>query len=419
MAMQVGRRGWLAPGRDWITGFMAYSEKPAVLVVEDSRVLAKVIGEKLSPYFRIEALHDGADAIKHVETVDGFSAIVLDLVLPKADGFEVLRAMRDLGKRTPVVIITAKPRAAVEAEAHELGVDIILSKPLDFGVLVDTLQHLVSRAPVASVEEAMVNKATGKKYPFRSAKKSCYICGFERVAAFLPIPQAYDEDWGKGPYPVFTSKAGYEEWDLLKTMVMVCPYCLFASSDPIDFADYKDAPYPYSEESKKILARSISFRKRLVPDAQDIDPRFDHPHRDRETVIVSLSLAEKCCNGLILAGKTGAYCQAGMYSTLLGSISWENSERHFREALMSFENQLKHKDTPRRVLVRTYYFCIVVNMLVNRTIVGRDIMKKVEQLYAEARYEEISDEEREWLMRINHVWKNGVASGKALVRDVA
>lgn len=396
---------------------MAYSEKPAVLVVEDSRVLSKVIGEKLIPYFRVEMVHDGADAVKHVETVDGFSAIVLDLVLPKADGFEVLRALRAQGKRTPVVIITAKPRQAVEAEARELGVEAILSKPLDFGVLVDTLQHLVSKISTMAIEEATENKATGKKYPFRTAKKCCYICGFERVQAFLPIPQGFLEDWGKGPYPVFTARPGYEEWDNLKTMVMVCPYCAFASSDAMDFADSKDAPFPYSEESKKILARSISFRKRLIPEAQDIDPRFDHPHRDRDTVMVSLILAEKCCNGLILAGKPGAYCQAGIFSTLLGAISYENSEKHYREALMSFENQLKHKDSPRRVLVRTYYFCIVVNMLLNRTIVGRDIMKKVEQLYADARYEEISEEEREWLMRINHVWKFGVGSG--LVREIS
>jgi CheY-like chemotaxis protein len=397
---------------------MAYSEKPFVLVVEDSRVLAKVIGEKLSPYFRVEAVHDGAEAIRHIESVEGIAAVVLDLVLPKADGFEVLRAMRHQGKGMPVVIVTAKPRQAVEAEARELGVEAILSKPLDFSVLIDILQQSVTKASVVAVE-SVENKATGLKYPFRLARKCCFICGFERVQAFLPVPQGYMEDWGKGPYPTYSSKPGFEEWDHLKTLVSVCPYCCFASADPTDFADHKDAPYPYSEESKKILARAMSFRKRLVPEAQDIDPRFDHPHRDRETVIVSLVLAEKCSNGLILAGKPGAYCQAGVYSTLLGSIMPEASEKHFREALMSFENQLKHKDNPRRVLVRTYYFCIVVNMLLNRTIVGRDIMKKVEQLYADARYEEITEEEREWLMRINHIWKNGIASGKGLVREIA
>ena len=168
---------------------------------------------------------------------------------------------------------------------------------------------------------ATENKATGKKYPFRMARKCCFICGFEKVQVFLPIPSGYVEDWGKGPFPTFSAKPGFEEFDLLKTLVMVCPYCAFASSDASDFADSPSSTFPYSEESKKILARSMSFRKRLIPDAQDIEPRFDHPHRDRETVIVSLVLAEKCCNGLILAGKPGAYCDAGVYSTLLGTIS--------------------------------------------------------------------------------------------------
>ena len=395
--------------------FMAQSEKPSVLLVEDSRVLARVIEQRLSPLFDVEMIHDGAEAIRHLQSKDGYAALILDLVLPSADGFEVLKALRKKGKRTPVVIITAKPRPSIEAEARELGVEIILSKPLDFGVLADVLQHAVSRGTDAGNQESAVNKATGKKYPYRLAMKCCYICGYEKVSVHLPIDKGFVEDWGQGPYPNYSASRGFEEWDFLKTLVPVCPYCFFASSDSADFADRPDLPYPYSEESKKILARSISFRKRLVPEALDIDERFDHAHRDRETVIVSLILAEKCCNGLILAGKSGAYCQAGIYSTLLGSLR-TSSEKHYREALMSFENQLKHKDTPRRVLVKTYYFCIVLNMLLNHTIVGRDIMKKVEHLYADARYEEISEEEREWLMRINHIWKHGL--GSTLVREI-
>ncbi len=387
---------------------MAYSEKPLILVVEDSRVLAKVIEQRLSPFFRVEMVHDGDDAIRLLLNGNGYAAVVLDLVLPKTDGFEVLRSLRNQGKSTPVIIVTAKPREAVEAEAKELGVEAILSKPLDFGILADMLRQSISKTS-AAVEEVAENKATGKKYPFRIAKKCCFICGYEKVNVFLPIPQGIQEDWHRGAFPLYTAKNGHEEWDGLKTLVAVCPYCLFASSDPMDFADNKDAPYPYSEESKKILARSISFRKRLVPEALDIDPRFDHPHRDRDTVVVSLILAEKCCNGLILAGKPGAYCQAGVYTTLIGAL--QSSTEKYREGLVSFENQLKHKDSPRRVLVRTYFFCIVLNMQLNRTIVGRDIMKKVEELYADARYEEITEEEREWLMRINQLWKAGMGSG--------
>lgn len=394
---------------------MTYPEKPMVLVVEDSRVLAKVIEQRLSPSFRVEMAHDGEEAIRLLSE-NRYAAMVLDLVLPKADGFEVLRAMRHQGRPIPVVIATAKPRAAVEPDAKEFGVDAILSKPLDYGVLTDMLGQAISKSGADSVQEAAVNKATGKKYPFRIAKRCCFICGFEKVQVFLPIKDGYTEDWNRGTFPQYHSRAGYEEWDHLKTLVAVCPYCFFASSDPADFAESKDTPYPYSEESKKILARSISIRKRLVPEALDVDPRFDLPYRDRDTVLVSLVLAEKCCNGLILAGKPGAYCQAGVYTTLQGALNHYASEKFYREGLMSFENQLKHKETPRRVLVRTYFYCIVLNMQINRTVVGRDIMKKVEELYADARYEEISDEEREWLMRINLIWKNGCGSG--VPRDI-
>ena len=49
-------------------------------------------------------------------------------------------------------------------------------------------------------------------------------------------------------------------------------------------------------------------------------------------MIVSLILAEKCSNGLILAGKSGAYCQTGIYSTLLGALEGAATEK-YREAL--------------------------------------------------------------------------------------
>jgi len=390
---------------------MAYSEKPLILVVEDSRVLAKVIEQRLTPFFRVEIAHDGDDAIGMLDSGRPYSAIVLDLVLPRTDGIEVLRSLRGRGNSIPVVVATGKPRQAVEPDIAGLEVEAILSKPLDFGVLADMLQLAIAKASTATVEEATENKATGKKYPFRVARKSCFICGYEKVQVFLPVKEGYTEDWSAGCAPAFVSRNGFEEWDHLKTLVMVCPYCFFASSDPADFADGKESPYPYSEESKKILARSISIRKRLVPEALDIDPRFDHPHRDRDTVLLSLVLAEKCSNGLILAGKPGSYCQAGFFTTLQGALNYTSGEKYYREALVSFENQLRHKDVARRILVRTYFFCIVLNMQLNRTIVGRDIMKKVEDLYSDARYEEISEEEREWLMRINLIWKNGCGSG--------
>ena len=385
---------------------MNRSDKPLILVVQDSRVLSKVIEQKLIPFFRVELIHDGEEALASLLGGGDYSAVVLDLALPKMDGMEVLRTIRDEGITLPVIIATNKPIRSVEGEAKELGVEMILSKPLDFDSLIEGLQGVVEKNS-SIVQEAMVNRATGKKYPFRVAIKFCFICGYEKVNVFLPIREGISEDWVQGSFPIYSSTNGYEDWDGLKSLVAVCPYCLFASMDPNDFADNHKSPYPYSEESKKILTRSMSFRKRLVPEALDIEPRFDSPFRSPDTVMVSLVLAEKCCNGLILAGKQGAYAEGGLCTTLIGALK-NDSPEYYREALTSFENQLKHKDTPRRFLVKTYFFCIVLNMHLNRTSLGRDIMKKVEDLYANARYEEISEEEREWLMRINYLWKNGM-----------
>jgi hypothetical protein len=194
----------------------------------------------------------------------------------------------------------------------------------------------------------------------------------------------------------------------MKTLVSVCPYCFFASSDLMDFAKRPEEPYPYSEESKKILARSLTVRKRLVPESYDEDHRFDSPFRKKLEVFQSLLLAEKCCNGLILAGKMGAYADAGIYCTYMGAMEHPHGEKYYQEAFISFQNQLKHKDLPPTIRLKTYYFIVVLNMLLSRTAQGREVMAKVGQLYQDKKLEEVSSEEQDWLLRIDHAWKNGI-----------
>lgn len=390
--------------------------KPTVLVVEDSQTLSGIIQQRLSADFAVKAVFQGDDALRMLKDGHGFSAILLDLVLPRVDGFEVMRRLRDKGDTTPILIITARPRQTVEKESLALGAKAIYIKPLDFPSLIDELKRIILRQKRTRSGELVVNEANGKPYPLRRSSKCCFICGFERVQIFSPVAEGFKEDWSKGPFPLYQTKPQYEDWDHLKTMVLVCPYCFFASADPADFAEKADSPYPYSEESKKILARNMSVRKRLVPEALDVDSRFDEPNRIKEVVVDTLVLADKCCNGLILAGKPGAYAMAGVYSTLLGALHHPFGEKYYREAFTHFENQLKDKATTRPVLVKTYYFCIVLHMLLGRTAMGRDIMRKVEQLYSDRKLEDVGEEERDWLMRINHVWKNGVET--AMGRDI-
>jgi CheY-like chemotaxis protein len=390
--------------------------KPALLVVEDSQTLSNIIQQRLSPDFQVKAAMNGEDALRLLKEGHGFAAVLLDLVLPRVDGFEVMRRLRDRGDTTPILVITARPRQTIEKETLALGATGIYIKPLDFASITEDLKRIIVKQKRGRSGELVVNEATGKNYPLRRSTKCCFICGFEKVRIFTPVAEGFKEDWSKGAFPVYQSKPPYENWDFLKTLIMVCPYCFFSSADAADFAERADSVYPFSEESKKILARNISVRKRLVPEALDVDPRFDEANRTKEQVIDTLVLADKCCNGLILAGKAGSYAMAGIYSTLLGALHHPFGEKYYREAFNHFENQLKDKNTPRAVLVKTYYFCIVLHMLLGRTAMGRDIMRKVEQMYADRKLEDVGEEERDWLMRINHVWKNGVETGSG--RDI-
>jgi len=382
--------------------------KPLVLVVEDSQTLLGIIQQRLSTDFTVKGVLQGDEALKMLKDGHTYSAIVLDLVLPRVDGFEVMRRLRDRGDQTPVIVITARPRQTIEKESLSLGAKAIFIKPLDFNALIEELRRTILRQKRSRSGELVVNESSGKPYPIRRSQKCCFICGYEQVQIFTPVAEGFLEDWSKGAFPIYRSQGQYDAWDLLKTWIMVCPYCFFASADASDFAEKSDSPYPYSEESKKILARNMSVRKRLVPESLDVDSRFDDPNRSKEAVIDSLILADKCCNGLILAGKSGAYAMAGIYSSLLGALHHPFGEKYYREAFNHFENQLKDKATSRLILVKTYYFCIVLHMLLGRTAMGRDIMRKVELLYADRKIEDVGAEEQDWLMRINHVWKQGV-----------
>jgi CheY-like chemotaxis protein len=394
----------------------AEASKPMVLVVEDSQTLLGIIQQRLSPVFNVKAVLQGDEALRLLKDGHGYSAILLDLILPRVDGFEVMRRLRDRGDTTPIVIATARPRLTIEKEAMALGAKSIFIKPLDFPAIIEELKRLILRQKRGRSGELVVNESNGKTFPIRRSQKCCFICGFEQVQIFTPVAEGYKEDWSKGAFPTYHNKGVFENWDLLKTLVMVCPYCFFASADIADFAEKADSPYPFSEESKKILARNMSVRKRLVPESMDVDTRFDEPNRSKEAVVDTLILADKCCNGLILAGKAGAYSMAGVYSTLLGALHHPFGEKYYREAFNHFENQLKDKNTPRQFLVKTYYFCIVLHMLLGRTAMGRDIMRKVELLYADRKLEDVSEDERDWLMRINYVWKNGVDTNSG--RDI-
>jgi DNA-binding response OmpR family regulator len=116
-----------------------------VLVVDDEVRLAEAVGRGLvAEGFEVELSHDGLDALWRAKERD-YGAIVLDLLLPGMNGFQVCRELRAASVWTPILMLTAKSGEYDEAEALDTGADDFLSKPFSFVVLVARLRAIARR----------------------------------------------------------------------------------------------------------------------------------------------------------------------------------------------------------------------------------------------------------------------------------
>jgi DNA-binding response OmpR family regulator len=103
-----------------------------ILVVEDEPGIAMALEDDLTlEGYEVEVIHDGAAAAKRAREA-AFDAILLDVMLPGKDGFEVCRELRRHGVRTPILMLTARAQEAEKVLGLEAGADDYVTKP--FGV---------------------------------------------------------------------------------------------------------------------------------------------------------------------------------------------------------------------------------------------------------------------------------------------
>ncbi len=116
-----------------------------ILVVEDERRLAEMVRRGMvAEGFVVELAHTGPDGL-HQGTHGDFDVIVLDIMLPGLNGYDVLRQLRAREIWTPVLMLTAKDGEYDQADAFDLGADDYLSKPFSFIVLIARLRALLRR----------------------------------------------------------------------------------------------------------------------------------------------------------------------------------------------------------------------------------------------------------------------------------
>jgi DNA-binding response OmpR family regulator len=120
-----------------------------VLVVEDETALAEVLRAGLADEgFAVDVQHNGVDGL-WAATENRYDVVVLDIMLPGLNGYEVCRRLRARGVWTPVLMLTAKEGEYDQADAFDLGADDYLIKPFSFVVLLARLRALVRRGAPA------------------------------------------------------------------------------------------------------------------------------------------------------------------------------------------------------------------------------------------------------------------------------
>lgn len=116
-----------------------------VLIVEDERRLAEVLGQiMVERRWQADTVYDGADGVDYA-IMGQYDAIVLDVMLPKVDGFEVARRLRAAHVSTPILMLTARDEIPDKISGLNCGADDYMTKPFDTGELIARLNALTRR----------------------------------------------------------------------------------------------------------------------------------------------------------------------------------------------------------------------------------------------------------------------------------
>ncbi len=100
-----------------------------VLLAEDERDLNDIVAKKLtSDGYSVDCCYDGEEAI-HILSYTEYDAVILDIMMPGADGYAVLRSLREMGKTTPVLFLTAKDSIQDRVKGLDSGANDYLVKP--------------------------------------------------------------------------------------------------------------------------------------------------------------------------------------------------------------------------------------------------------------------------------------------------
>ena len=177
-----------------------------ILLVEDDLGLSNSVFDFLDDFADVMQVFDGEEGLYEAES-GVYDLILLDLMLPEKDGFQVLKELRARGVTTPVLIMTAKESLDDKGHGFELGADDYLTKPFYLEELKMRIQALLKRAGkfnenTLSYGDVTVNLSTnsttkaGKDVELLGKEFDLLVYFLQNQNVILPKTQIFDRLWG-------------------------------------------------------------------------------------------------------------------------------------------------------------------------------------------------------------------------------
>ena len=116
-----------------------------LLYAEDEVTMSEAVVDILTYHkYTVDAVYDGEEALNYAE-LEKYDGIILDIMMPKMSGLEVLKKLRANGDNTPVLLLTAKSEVEDRIEGLDLGADDYLPKPFAMGELLARIRAMLRR----------------------------------------------------------------------------------------------------------------------------------------------------------------------------------------------------------------------------------------------------------------------------------
>lgn len=130
-----------------------------ILVVEDDRSMRLLTTARLSDTYNVSAACDGLEALDIIHR-GGIDLIVADIMMPRMDGYELLKTIREEGYTTPYLMLTAKETIDAKQQGFELGTDDYMTKPFSGEELLWRIAALLRRANISRSKKIIIGSTT-------------------------------------------------------------------------------------------------------------------------------------------------------------------------------------------------------------------------------------------------------------------